>query len=91
MRRYVTQIVRGTRRIRQAALGASPRAAVMLMLAAKARAVVAGRPFVTPDDVKTTALPVLRHRILLQPEFEVEGRTADQCVHDLLQTVEVPR
>jgi len=91
VRRYMTQIVRGTRTIRQVGLGASPRAGVMLLLAAKAHAVVAGREFVTPDDVKAMARPVLRHRIFLHPEFEVEGRTTDQCIEDLLASVEVPR
>ncbi|HUU60608.1 MAG TPA: MoxR family ATPase [Phycisphaerae bacterium] len=91
VRRYMTQIVRATRTIRQVGLGASPRAGVMLLLAAKAHAVVAGREFVTPDDVKAMARPVLRHRIFLHPEFEVEGRTTDQCIEDLLASVEVPR
>jgi len=89
--RYTTAIVRATRTPRQVALGASPRAAVMLLLAAKAMAVIAGRSFVTPDDVKAMALPVLRHRLLLHPEFEVEGGSSDDCITDLLTTVEVPR
>ena len=91
VRRYVTQIVRATRAMPQVSLGASPRAAVMLMLASKARAVVAGRDFTTPDDVKAMALPVLRHRMLLAPEFEVEGRTADDCLRELLLGTKVPR
>jgi len=91
VRRYVTRIVRATRQSSQVSLGASPRAAVMLMLAAKAHAVLAAREFVTPDDVKAMALPALRHRILLRPEIEVEGRTADDCVRELLEGIEVPR
>jgi len=91
VRRYVTQIVRATRSLPQVSLGASPRAAVMLMLAAKGRAVVAGRDFVTPDDVKAMAPPVLRHRLMLLPEFEVEGRTADDCIKELLTGIKVPR
>ena len=91
VRRYATSIVRGTRSIIDVSLGASPRAAEMLMLGAKAHAIVAGRTFVTPDDVKALALPVLRHRILLRPEVEVEGRTADDCLRELLLTIEVPR
>lgn len=91
VRRYTTRIVRATRSLPHVSLGASPRAAVMLMLAAKAHAVLAGRPFVTPDDVKTMALPALRHRILLLPEVEVEGRTADDCLKELLLGIEVPR
>ncbi len=91
VRRYATSIVRGTRSIVDVSLGASPRAAEMLMLGAKAHAIVAGRTFVTPDDVKALALPVLRHRILLRPEVEVEGRTTDDCLRELLLTMEVPR
>jgi len=91
VRRYVTQIVRATRSKPQITLGASPRAGVMLMGAAKARALVSGRDFVTPDDVKTMALPVLRHRILLVPEAEVEGKTTDDSIKEILLAVEVPR
>jgi len=91
VRRYVTQIVRLTRTMRQVSLGASPRAGIMLLLSAKAHAVVAGRGFATPDDVKAMALPVLRHRVLLLPEVEVEGRTPDQCINELLLATEVPR
>jgi MoxR-like ATPase len=91
VRRYATSIVRGTRSVVDVSLGASPRAAEMLMLGAKAHAIVAGRTFVTPDDVKALALPVLRHRILLRPEVEVEGRTTDDCLRELLLTIQVPR
>jgi MoxR-like ATPase len=91
VRRYVTQVVRATRAMHQVSLGASPRAAIMLMLAAKAQAVVSGRPYATPDDVKSMARPVLRHRLLLQPEIEVEGRTPDDCIEELLIHIEVPR
>ena len=75
----------------QVSLGASPRAAVLLMLAAKAHAVIVGRDYVTPDDVKSLALPALRHRLLLLPEVEVEGRTTDDCIKTLLSEIEVPR
>lgn len=91
VRQYITQIVRATRTAPQVALGASPRAAVMLMHAAKASAVLSGREFVTPDDVKSMATPTLRHRIVLHPEFEVEGRTGDDCIRELLTAVAVPR
>ncbi len=91
VRRYVTQIIRATRSKPQITLGASPRAGVMLMRAAKGRALVMGRDFVTPDDVKAMALPVLRHRILLVPEAEVEGKTTDDCIDEILLTIEVPR
>jgi MoxR-like ATPase len=89
--RYITRVVRATRSIPQVALGASPRATVMLMQASQAAAVLAGRAFVTPDDVKSVALPVLRHRILLHPEAEVEGRSSDDCVRELMLGIEVPR
>lgn len=91
VRRYITQIVRTTRSVHQITIGASPRAGVMLMLAAKARAFLYNRDFVSPDDVKTMALPVLRHRIILLPEAEVEGRTADDCIKDILLKTDVPR
>ena len=91
VRRYITSIVRATRTRPDVALGASPRAAVMLMLAAKAHSVLVGRDFVTPDDVKAMALPALRHRLILLPEVEVEGGTPDDCVRDLLLGIEVPR
>ncbi|MCP4261900.1 MAG: MoxR family ATPase [Planctomycetes bacterium] len=91
VRRYVTKIVRATRSKPQITLGASPRAGVMLMGAAKAKALLMGRDFVTPDDVKAMALPVLRHRILLVPEAEVEGKSTDDCINEILLTLEVPR
>ena len=91
VRRYITSLIRLTRTMRQVSLGASPRAGVMLLLASKGQAVLNGRDFVTPDDVKEAAFPVLRHRILLHPEVEVEGRTPDDCIRDLLTSVEVPR
>ncbi len=91
VRRYITQIVRSTRTLPKIALGASPRAGVMLMQAAKATAIVAGRDYVSPDDVKAVAIPALRHRIVLHPEFEVEGQTCDDCLGELLASIPVPR
>jgi len=91
VRRYITQIVRATRNLQQVALGASPRAGVMILRAAKARALIAKREYVTPDDVKAMVLPSLRHRVILQPEIEVEGRTPDECIRELLLGVDVPR
>ena len=63
----------------------------MLLLASKALAVLRGRTYVTPDDVRDLAAPVLRHRIVLNPEAEIEGMTADQCVERTLERIEVPR
>lgn len=91
IQQYISQIVRSTRSRPQVSLGASPRAGVMLMLAAKARAVISARDFATPDDVKAIAPAVLRHRILLIPEAEVEGKSADDCIKEILHTIEVPR
>ncbi|MES2464004.1 MAG: MoxR family ATPase [Armatimonadota bacterium] len=88
---YITTIVRRTRENRQLTLGASPRATVALLAASKALALIRGRPFLTPDDVKTMALPVLRHRILLRPEAEIEGTGPDRVLRSILESVEVPR
>ncbi len=91
VRRYVTRVIRATRSRAQITLGASPRAGVMLLLAAKAKALLSGRDFVSPDDVKAVAPPVLRHRILLLPEAEVEGLSPDDCLKEILRGAEVPR
>jgi MoxR-like ATPase len=88
---YITSIVRGTRDLHLLTLGASPRASVMLFQAAKAMAVLRGRVFVTPDDVRDLSGPVLRHRIVLNPEAEIEGITPDQCIQQVLERIEVPR
>ncbi|MBF4510737.1 MAG: MoxR family ATPase [Aeromicrobium sp.] len=88
---YVSAIVRGTREDPAVSLGASPRAGVSLLVAAKAHALLDGRAFVTPDDVKAMAPAVLRHRIVLQPEAEIEGSDADSIVTDVLAAVPVPR
>jgi MoxR-like ATPase len=91
VRRYITRVIRATRSRPQITLGASPRAGVMLLLAAKARALLSGRDFVSPDDVKAMAPAVLRHRILLLPEAEVEGLSPDDCLKEILLGAEVPR
>ncbi len=88
---YITTIVRRTREHRQLTLGASPRATVALLQASKTLALVRGRAFLTPDDVKEMALPVLRHRILLRPEAEIEGVGSDRVLLSLIEGVEVPR
>ncbi len=88
---YIVKIVRETRVMPQIALGAGPRSGGMLLLAAKAHSVVSGYEFVTPDSVKEMALPVLRHRVILKPEYEIEGRSADDCLNVLLGRIEVPR
>lgn len=88
---YILEIVRRTRSHRQLTLGASPRAAVALLNASKALALIRARDFLIPDDVKAMALPVLRHRILLRPEAEIEGRTPDATLKSLIEGVDVPR
>jgi len=88
---YVVQLVRRTRTWPALSLGASPRAAVSLMVFSKAIAAVDGRDYIIPDDVKQAALPVLRHRIVLKPEADLEGITPDQVLQDVLRTVEIPR
>jgi len=90
VRAYIADITRSTREERMLALGASPRATVSLFRAARAVAVLEGRDFVTPDDVKGIAPAVLRHRIALSPELEVEGRTPDDVLTALLDRVRVP-
>ncbi|HEV2616428.1 MAG TPA: MoxR family ATPase [Candidatus Acidoferrales bacterium] len=89
--RYIVTLVARTRNFPAVSLGASPRAAVNLMLFAKAVAATEGRDFLIPDDVKTAARPVLRHRIILKPEADLEGVTADQVVREVLNAVEVPK
>ncbi len=88
---YVTDIVRATREDTGLTLGGSPRASVMLFRAARGAALVAGRDFVTPDDVKDYALAVLRHRVVVAPELEVEGRSADDVLQGILSRVPAPQ
>jgi MoxR-like ATPase len=88
---YIVSIVRATRNSPAVSLGASPRAAISLMLVAKAIAAIEGRDFLIPDDVKTTAAPILRHRMLLKPEADLEGITPDQIVAEVLAGTAVPQ
>ena len=88
---YVSALVRRTRELPSVALGASPRAAVHLLAAARAAARLAGRAFVTPDDVVGMAAPVLRHRLLLRPEAELERVSPDDAVAAAVAAVPVPR
>jgi len=89
--RYITALVRRTREWPSLSLGASPRAAISLMMVAKAIAAMDGRGYLIPDDVKSVAAPVLRHRIMLKPEADLEGATADQIIRDVVAAVEVPK
>jgi MoxR-like ATPase len=88
---YVGKIVRATRQGDRVLAGASSRAAVHLLQAAKVRALMSGRDYISPDDVKRVCKPVLRHRITLQPDAYVEGYTTDDLLENVLEKVEVPR
>jgi MoxR-like ATPase len=88
---YVVQLARRTRQWPALSLGASPRAAVSLMRFAQALAAIDGRAYVVPDDVKQAMLPVLRHRVIVRPEADLEGMDADQILLDVIRAVEVPR
>jgi len=88
---YIVQIARRTRDWPSLSLGASPRAAISLMVVARAIAAMDARDYVIPDDVKAAAPPVLRHRLVLKPEADLEGLSADLIVADVLRAVEVPK
>jgi len=89
--KYIAAIVDNTRTNANLFLGASPRASLAIMNASKALAAMNGRDFVTPDDIKKIAPSVLRHRIMLTPEREMEGITADKVVQQIIETIEIPR
>jgi MoxR-like ATPase len=91
VREYAVRVVRATREAPGVAIGAGPRGAIALVRAARAIALLEARTFVVPDDVKQAARPVLRHRILLSPEAELEARTADAVVEAVLADVPAPR
>jgi len=88
---YISEITRQTRRMPHFLLGGSPRASIALLLCSKAVAAIRGREYVTPDDVKSLALPVLRHRVILKAESEIEGITADDVLRGILDSIQVPR
>ncbi len=88
---YIASLIRKTREWPTFALGASPRAGVAVLRACRAVAALEGRTYALPDDVQEVALPSLRHRVILTPEAEVEGRAVDDLLADLIRSVEVPR
>jgi MoxR-like ATPases len=88
---YIAQIVAATRQSPWITLGASPRASLAILNAAKALAAIRGRDFITPDDIKEMAVPVLRHRVLLTPEKEMDGTSTDTIICQLIDKTEVPR
>ncbi|OYW86301.1 MAG: magnesium chelatase [Hyphomonas sp. 32-62-5] len=88
---YIVDIVRTTRETPALETGASPRAAAALAMGARARAALDGRDFVIPDDVKTLALPALRHRVILSPAADIEGRTTDETLAGIIEQTAAPR
>ncbi len=89
--KYISQIVQATRKNAGLFLGASPRASLAILNAAKANACIHNRDFVTPDDIKFVSFPVLRHRVILTPEKEMEGVAVDAIIQQIIDKVEVPR
>jgi MoxR-like ATPase len=89
--RYMVELVAATRSSASAAVGASPRGSLALLKLSRCRAALAGRDFVTPDDVKGIAVPALAHRLMLKPELWVQRRTAEDVVAEVLETVPTPR
>jgi MoxR-like ATPase len=88
---YVVDIVRATRNHDSVLVGASPRATQALILASRAYAVLSGRDFVTPDDIKAMTRPVLDHRLILRPDYEIEGTTTTEVIDSILDQVPIPR
>jgi MoxR-like ATPase len=88
---YITEIVGRTRQHRSVYLGASPRASIALLGCGRARAATEGRDFVVPDDIKALAPAILRHRLILHPDAEIEGVSADDCVDAILREAVVPK
>lgn len=91
LRAYIISLVRRTRDWPAISLGGSPRAAVGILVVSRALAGMDGRDYLLPDDIKAAALPVLRHRVLLKPEADLEGFTPDQVVTQVIESVEVPK
>jgi len=88
---YAVDIIRATRTHESVLVGAGPRATQALLLGSRAAAALAGRDFVTPDDIKAMAAPVLEHRLILRPEFEIEGLSVGEVIQTILQQIAVPR
>ena len=88
---YIAQLTETTRGSNQLFLGASPRASIGILMAAKALAAINGRDFVTPEDIKESLRPILKHRLILTPEKEIEGITVEQIIDEIIEQVEIPR
>ncbi|MEZ5345901.1 MAG: MoxR family ATPase [Pyrinomonadaceae bacterium] len=91
IQKYIVEIVQKTRNHSSVLYGASPRASVALLLCSKALAAIRGRDFPTPDDVRDVSMPVLRHRLSLRAEAELDGATTDAVISDIIKSVEIPR
>ena len=88
---YAVRLVRATRESSQLRRAAGPRASIGLILAARAHALLEGREFVLPDDIKAMAIPVMRHRVAVSPDMEIDGETADSVLAQIIESVEAPR
>jgi len=88
---FIAKLIHQTRNHKSIYLGASPRASLSIMNASKAIAAMQGRDFVTPDDIREVVIPVLRHRIILAPDKEMEGITEDEVIKQIIQGMDVPR
>jgi len=88
---YIVDIVRGTRTHPSVLVGAGPRATQSLLLACRALAAIEGRDFVTPDDIKSMSAPVLEHRLILRPEYEIEGLSVPEVIQNILEDIALPR
>ena len=88
---YIVDIVRRTRKYQSVMVGAGPRATQSLLLASRTFAAIKGRDFVTPDNIKSMAVPVLEHRLILRPEYEIEGLTVREVIENILKDIAVPR
>ena len=88
---YIVDIIQSTRRHHAVLVGAGPRATQALLLSSRAYAAIQGRDFVTPDDIKALSVPVLEHRLILRPEFEIEGLSITEVINEILQEMVVPR
>ncbi len=88
---YIVDIIRKTRKYQSVMVGAGPRATQSLLLASRTFAAIKGRDFVTPDDIKSMAVPVLEHRLILRPEYEIEGLAVGEVIENILKDIAVPR
>jgi MoxR-like ATPase len=89
--KYVVDVIRKTRTHESVLVGAGPRATQALLLASRARAAIQGRDFVTPDDIRNMARAVLEHRLILRPEYEIEGLSVGEVVQKIFEGIAVPR